>query len=65
VVSKEDSLPYDRTLLSKALASGDADKWTLRPKEFLDTADIDFKLGRNSNVYNVLPESKEVILVSG
>ena len=47
------------------MASGDADKWSLRPKEFLAEADIDFRLGRDNNVFNILPESKEVILVSG
>ena len=36
MISKEESLPYDRTLLSKALLVGDASKFGLRPAEFLN-----------------------------
>ena len=63
MVSKEDIVPYDRTLLSKALAVGDANKWTLRPPEFLDNADIDIKL--KSGVFSVKPDEKKVILDNG
>ena len=65
VVSKEKAVPYDRTLLSKALANGDSSKWSLRPKEFLNDADIDFTSGPNKRVYNVVPDKKQVILVDG
>ena len=41
MVSKEKSLPYDRTLLSKALATGNAEKFTLRDDDFFKNADID------------------------
>jgi len=37
-------VPYDRTLLSKVLASGDVTKFKLRNEEFLANADIDYKL---------------------
>ena len=44
VLSREDMVPYDRTLLSKALPGGDPSKWTLRSAEYLSDADIDYKL---------------------
>jgi apoptosis-inducing factor 3 len=63
IVSKEKSLPYDRTLLSKAIATGDASKWDLRPQEFLSDADIDVKL--NSNAFCVKPEESKLITTDG
>src|SRR4051812_27017434 len=45
VISGEDLLPYDRTLLSKILPTGDAKKLLMRPEDFLKKADIDFVLG--------------------
>lgn len=44
VISAEDMVPYDRTLLTKALPTGDATKFKLRSEEFLKNADIDYKL---------------------
>jgi len=32
VVSREDMIPYDRTLITKALCVGDATQWALRPE---------------------------------
>mmetsp|Transcript_18743 Transcript_18743/g.28771 ORF Transcript_18743/g.28771 Transcript_18743/m.28771 type:complete len:493 (-) Transcript_18743:166-1644(-) len=45
VLSEEKALPYDRTLLSKQLAKGNASKWSLRESGFLDSYDIDYHLG--------------------
>lgn len=42
VISNEKVLPYDRTLLSKALATMDAKKLTVRESDFLDTYGIDY-----------------------
>lgn len=56
-------MPYDRTLLSKALAGGDASKWALRPQEFLDEAEIDIKLG--GDAFCLKPDEKKVILYNG
>ena len=42
VLTDDEKTAYDRTLLSKALAVGDADKFALRPPEFFEEADIDF-----------------------
>jgi apoptosis-inducing factor 3 len=63
VLSNEGSIPYDRTLLSKALPVGDASKWTLRPSDYLQDADIDYKL--NSQVKSVNAKSHEIVLTSG
>lgn len=63
MISKEESLPYDRTLLSKALLVGDASKFGLRPSGFLKSADIDF-MGKRS-VYRVDSDKKTVILTNG
>jgi len=41
MISPESILPYDRTLLSKALPSGDSSKFTLRCKGFMKRNDID------------------------
>ncbi len=41
-------LPYDRTLLTKVIATGDASKFLLRGQEFLTGADIDYSLGRTA-----------------
>ena len=62
VISREDVIPYDRTLLTKAVG-GDSSKWSLRPADFLADADIDYKL--KSRVYSVNPKEKKVILVNG
>ena len=48
IIAREDIVPYDRTLLTKALPVGDSTKWALRPEEYLKNADIDITL--NSGV---------------
>ena len=63
IVSDEAMVPYDRTLLSKALANGDASKWALREPSFLAEADIDVKTGRG--VFNINMDEKKVILRNG
>jgi nitrite reductase/ring-hydroxylating ferredoxin subunit len=44
VISAEDMVSYDRTLLTKVLPSGDASKFKIRSDDFLKNADIDFRL---------------------
>ena len=56
-------IPYDRTLLSKALPVGDPNKWVLRPEEYLKDADIDYKL--KTSVFSVNTEVKKVITTRG
>jgi len=62
-VTQEDIIPYDRTLLSKALPNIDARKKPLRSADFLESADIDYKL--NSKVANINSLAKVVVLSSG
>ena len=45
VISSEDILPYDRTLLTKALPVIDINKFLMRPQDFIQSADINYKLG--------------------
>lgn len=45
MISADDILPYDRTLLSKILPTADVNKLLIRSQDFLDKADIEFKLG--------------------
>lgn len=61
IVSKEDLIPYDRTMLSKSMI--DSRKKPLRPAEFLASADIDFKL--SAEVSSVNSTSKIITLSSG
>jgi len=63
VISNEKVLPYDRTLLSKVLATGDASKLNLRESGFMDTADIDYQLGYE--VTAIDRENKSVQLSDG
>lgn len=63
VISNEKILPYDRTLLSKALANADGTKFLLRQKSFLDAAYIDYWLGEH--VKSINKEAKSVTLTSG
>jgi len=63
MISGEEMIPYDRTLLSKALTVGDAAKWSLRPESFLNDADIEYKL--KSRVERVNTQDKHVVLASG
>jgi len=63
VISNEKVLPYDRTLLSKVLATGDASKLSLRESGFMDTADIDYQLGYS--VASIDRDGKTVKLSDG
>lgn len=63
LISNEKSLPYDRTLLTKTLPFGDASKFLLRDKGFLDSADIDLMLG--NSVYSIHTNLKKVVLSNG
>ena len=63
VISKEDVVPYDRTLITKALPVGDATKWALRPEQYLKDADIDYYL--KSRAFSVNRKTQEVVLTNG
>ena len=63
VISNEKQLPYDRTLLSKCVATGDASKFSLRDSGFLDTYGIDYQLGYT--VRSIDRHSKQVVLSDG
>eukprot|EP00344_Euplotes_crassus_P001726 CAMPEP_0196999556 /NCGR_PEP_ID=MMETSP1380-20130617/4701_1 /TAXON_ID=5936 /ORGANISM="Euplotes crassus, Strain CT5" /LENGTH=629 /DNA_ID=CAMNT_0042416519 /DNA_START=17 /DNA_END=1906 /DNA_ORIENTATION=+ len=63
ILSDEDKTAYDRTLLSKVLVNGDADKWLLRKQDFFDKYGIDFRT--SSKVKGVNVESNEVTLADG
>lgn len=63
MVAREQPLPYDRTLLSKAIPAGDASKFTLRDNDFLQNADIDFL--SSESAYRIKPEEKKVITNRG
>ena len=63
VISAEDMVPYDRTLLTKVLPSGDASKFKLRSEDFLAKADIDFRL--NTRAESVDTAHKTVTLSDG
>ena len=63
VLSNEKALPYDRTLLSKALATMDANKLTIRQSDFLDEYGIDYKLGYE--VASIKKNDKKVMLKDG
>lgn len=62
ILSAEEVLAYDRTLLSKALAKGDASKWTLRSSDFMDKYGIDFRT--NSRVKRLDTKNNEVYLAN-
>ena len=63
VISAEKSLPYDRTLLSKVLATGDSSKLSLRKSDFLDEYDINYQLGHK--VTSIDKEGKTITLQDG
>ena len=63
VVTEEDLIPYDRTLISKQLPAYDTRKSPLRSAEFLSEADIDFKMG--SAVSGINPTARRVTLLNG
>lgn len=49
MISAENIVPYDRTLLTKVVATGDVNKFKLRDEAFLQSADIDIRLGVKAN----------------
>ena len=63
VLTDDEKTAYDRTLLSKALAAGDASKFALRPPEFFEEADIDFQT--KAKVFSINTDAKKVITVRG
>lgn len=63
VISDEDMVAYDRTLLTKVLPMGDASKFKLRSDDFLKNADIDYKL--KTRVESVNTEGKSLKLSDG
>jgi len=63
IISNENCVPYDRTLLSKALPSGDSSKFVLRPADFLKEYDIDIKFRRT--VEKVDTKEKRIYLKDG
>lgn len=63
IISNENSVPYDRTLLSKALPQGDSSKFVLRPADFLKEYDIDITFRRT--VEKVDTKDKRIYLKDG
>ena len=63
LISSENVIPYDRTLITKALVQGDSKNWALRPAQYLADADIEYRL--QSAVKTVNTKEKTVILESG
>ena len=63
LLTNENQVPYDRTLLTKAVAVGDPSKWKLRSDQYLEDADIDVKL--ETQAYSVNPKEKKVITTKG
>lgn len=62
MISNENLVPYDRTLLSKNLGK-DASNFKLRGEEFFNEHDIVTKLGHN--VQKINADQKEVTLANG
>lgn len=63
VVSAEDMVAYDRTLITKLIPTGDMSKFKLRSDDFLKSADIDFRL--STRVLGVDTNAKSVTLSNG
>jgi nitrite reductase/ring-hydroxylating ferredoxin subunit len=63
VISDDKLMPYDRTLLTKVIATGDASKFKLREDAFLAAHDINYKL--NTRAESVDTSSKTVKLSDG
>ena len=63
MLTSEDSVPYDRTLLTKATAVGDPANWKLRSEQYLSDADIDVTL--KTSVYSINANEKKVITTKG
>jgi len=62
LVAGEKTLPYDRTLLTKALPVGDAKKFALRDEEFLKSYDIDFV---KDSMYSIHADKKTLTFARG
>lgn len=60
VIASENTLPYDRTILSKWITGAEVPKLVLRSAQFLENSDIEYKLG--STVVGMNSEKKHVIL---
>jgi hypothetical protein len=65
VYGKEGVIPYDRTMLSKVLPTGNPDKLSLRPEDYLKDADIDYKLGGKGAVFSINTEKRKIITHAG
>lgn len=63
VLTDETVLPYDRSLLTKALPVGDASKFALRSKDFIEGNDIHYQF--SARVQAVDAERKTLTLKSG
>lgn len=63
ILSKEDRIPYDRTLLSKNTSGVDTTRAVLRSSDFLNEYGINYHL--NSNVTSIDANSKQVFLENG
>lgn len=62
LVAGEKTLPYDRTLLTKALAVGDASKFSLRDEKFLKDFDIDLM---KDSLYSIHSDTKQITFARG
>jgi len=62
LLAGEKVVPYDRTLLTKTLPTGDASKFALRGEDFLKGADIDII---NDQCYSIHTDKKKVTLARG
>lgn len=63
MISNDTTLPYDKTLLSKALTTTAADNLKLRTSEFLDNYDIECHLGYE--VKQIDRKGKKVVFADG
>lgn len=62
LITKEKTLPYDRTALTKGLPSADSNKLVLRDEEWLAAADIDVV---QNSVYSVHADTKQLAMTRG
>ena len=62
-LTKEEFLPYDRTLLNKVLFDINYEKARIRNSEYFENLDVEFKFG--NEVINLDNKSKEIFLKSG
>lgn len=57
IISADDLVPYDRTVLTKGLPNADATKLKLRDEEYLQNADIDIRLRVRAEAVDTLKKS--------